>query len=337
MVQAAYDRAVTGWYSRRESSNWEPVLRFRPPVALLTFVSSPYVLLFLTMLFWSGNAVIGRGIVGNVPPVGLAFWRWTVALIILLPFGFSHLWVARHTLLKAWPVVIALSVLGVTVFNTLYYLALTSTTAINATVVGTTAPAVIPLVAWIAYREKFTSRQALGLGIAAIGVAVVILRGDLQAAMEMRFNDGDLIILLSVLVWAVYSILLRRLPPGLHPLALLTATFAVGLFFLVPLYLWELGSGATINMGPHSFLAIAYTGVFPSIVAFLCWNQAVAAVGSSTAGLFLYLMPVLTSLLAVTFLGEVIRPYHLIGAALVISGIHVASRRKRPAMEGFEP
>ncbi len=308
-------------------------MRFRPSAFLLSAAASPYVLLFLTMLFWSGNAVIGRGIVGTVPPVGLAFWRWTVALAVLLPFGFAPLWAARRSLLEAWPVVMALSVVGVTVFNTLYYLALTSTTAINATLVGSTAPAVIPLVAWIAYRERFSPRQALGLGIAALGVAVVVLRGDLQAAKELRVNDGDLLILLAVLVWAVYSILLRRLPAGLHPLALLTATFAIGLMFLIPLYLWELGTGAEIRMVPQSFLAIAYTGVFPSIVAFLCWNQAVAAVGSSTAGLFLYLMPVLTSLLSVTFLGEVIHPYHLIGAALVISGIHVATRWRRPATE----
>ena len=308
-------------------------MRFRPSASLLSAAASPYVLLFLTMLFWSGNAVIGRGIVGTVPPVGLGFWRWTVALAVLLPFGLGPLWAARHSLLKAWPVIMALSVLGVTVFNTLYYLALTSTTASNSTLVSSTAPAVIPLVAWIAYRERFSRRQALGLGIAAVGVAVVVLRGDIQAAKELRVNDGDLLILLSVLVWAVYSILLRRLPAGLHPLALLTATFAIGLMFLIPLYLWELSTGAEMRMAPQSFLAIAYTGVFPSILAFLCWNQAVAAVGSSTAGLFLYLMPVITSLLAVTFLGEVIYPYHLIGAALVISGIHVATRRRHPAMQ----
>ena len=307
-------------------------MRFRPSASLLSAATSPYVLLFLTMLFWSGNAVIGRGIVGTVPPVGLGFWRWTVALAVLLPFGFSHLWAARHSLLKAWPVIMALSVLGITVFNTLYYLALTSTTAINATLVSSTAPAVIPLVAWIAYRERFSRRQALGLVIAAVGVAVVVLRGDIQAAKELRVNDGDLLILLAVFVWAVYSILLRRLPAGLHPLALLTATFSIGLMFLLPLYLWELGTGAEIRMVPQSFLAIAYTGIFPSL-AFLFWNQAVAAVGSSTAGLFLYLMPVITSLLSVTFLGEVIHPYHLIGAVLVISGIHVATRWRRPAME----
>ena len=307
-------------------------MRFRPSASLLSAATSPYVLLFLTMLFWSGNAVIGRGIVGTVPPVGLGFWRWMVALAVLLPFGFNHLWAARHSLLKAWPVIMALSVLGITVFNTLYYLALTSTTAINATLVSSTAPAVIPLVAWIAYRERFSRRQALGLVIAAVGVAVVVLRGDIQAAKELRVNDGDLLILLAVFVWAVYSILLRRLPAGLHPLALLTATFSIGLMFLLPLYLWELGTGAEIRMVPQSFLAIAYTGIFPSL-AFLFWNQAVAAVGSSTAGLFLYLMPVITSLLSVTFLGEVIHPYHLIGAVLVISGIHVATRWRRPAME----
>ena len=307
-------------------------LSFRSSASLLSGASSPYVLLFLTMLFWSGNAVIGRGIVGTVPPVGLAFWRWTVALAVLLPFGFGPLWAARRSLLMAWPVVMALSVLGVTVFNTLYYLALNSTTAINATLVSSMTPAVIPLVAWIAYRERFSPRQALGLGIAALGVAVVVLRGDLQAAKELRVNDGDLLILLAVLVWAVYSILLRRLPAGLDPLALLTATFGIGLMFLVPLYFWELSTGAEMRMIPQSFLAIAYTGVFPSL-AFLFWNQAVAAVGSSTAGLFLYLMPVITSLLSVTFLGEIIHPYHLIGAALVIFGIHVATRAGGPALE----
>ena len=312
-------------------------MRFRPPARLLSAATSPYMLLFLTMLFWSGNAVIGRGIVGIVPPIGLGFWRWTVALVVLLPFGFGHLWAERHSLLKAWPTVTVLSVLAVTLFNTFYYLALTSTTAINTTLVSATAPAVIPLVAWIAYRDRFTPRQAMGLGVAAVGVVVVVLRGDLQVAMELGINQGDLLILLSVLVWAIYSILLRRLPAGLHPLALLTATFAVGLLFLVPLYLWELSTGAEMQLGPESFLAIAYVGVFPSILAYLFWNLAVAAVGPSTAGLFLYLMPVITSLLAVTFLGEVIRPYHLIGAALVISGIHVATRGGRPATERDGP
>ena len=315
------------------SSSPESVLRFRPTAFLTSAAASPTVLLFLTMLFWSGNTVVGRGIVGTMPPVGLAFWRWMVALAILLPFGFGHLWAARRDLLEAWPIVIALSVLGVTTFNTLYYMALNSTTAINATLVGTTLPAVIPVVAWIAYRERFSWRQALGLGIAGVGAAVVVLRGELRAAGELGGNDGDLLVLLSVLVWAVYSILLRRLPTGLHPLALLTATFAVGLLFLAPVYLWELGTGAVMRMVPQSFLAIAYMGVFPSILAILCWNQAVAAVGPSTAGLFIYLMPVITSLLAVTFLGEVIRPYHLIGAALVISGIHVATRGGRGAKE----
>jgi drug/metabolite transporter (DMT)-like permease len=311
-------------------------LRYHPTTFVRFVAASPYVLLFLTMLFWSGNAVVGRGIVGTMPPVGLAFWRWTVALAIVLPFGFGHLWAARRALLEAWPIVIALSVLGITVFNTLYYLALTLTTAINTTLVSTTAPAVIPVVAWIAYRERFSWRQALGLGIAGVGAAVVVLRGDLGAALELGVNDGDLVVLVSVVVWAVYSVLLRRLPAGLHPLALLTVTFAVGLLFLAPVYVWELGTSAVTRMVPQSVLTIAYIGVFPSILAFLCWNQAVKAVGPSRAGMFLYLLPVITAGLAVTFLGEVIHPYHLVGAALVVSGIHVTTRRSRPAKEPAE-
>ena len=286
----------------------------------------PYMLLVLTTLFWSGNVVIGRAVVGTVPPVALSFWRWTVALAVLLLVGSRFAWKDRRAVLDAWRVITGLALLGVTLFNSILYAALNWTTAINAALVGSMSPVVIPAVAWVAYRSRLTGREALGLAVSLAGVVIVITRGDAAAIREAGFNVGDLMILLSVFLWALYSVLLMRSPARLHPLALLTATVAIGWVFIVPIYAWELWAGHAMTVNLGSVLAIAYAGVFPSVLAYLFWNRAVAAVGPSRAGLFIYLVPVFSSVLAIVFLGEALRAHHVFGTALIFAGIQVATR-----------
>ena len=260
----------------------------------------PYLLLVLACLFWAGNVIAGRSMAETAPPITLAFCRWSLALLLVLPFGLPHLRAATRRLAPHWKLVLLLGLLGVTGFNTLLYAGLNFTTAINATVVGATTPA-------------------------------VILQGDIGRVGGLAFNRGDLLVLGSVVVWAAYSVLLMFLPAGVHPLALLPILFSVGWLGLLPFVAWEWSQGLRMPITAASAAAVAFTAVFPSILSFLFWIRAVARVGPTTAGFFMNLVPVFTALLAVLMLGEALRLYHLAGLALVFAGIHLATRKKKKA------
>jgi len=283
----------------------------------------------LACLFWAGNVIAGRSMAETAPPITLAFCRWSLALLLVLPFGLPHLRAATRRLAPHWKLVLLLGLLGVTGFNTLLYAGLNFTTAINATVVGATTPAVIPLIAWIALRTRITGGQVLGILFAAAGVLAVILQGDIGRVGGLAFNRGDLLVLGSVVVWAAYSVLLMFLPAGVHPLALLPILFSVGWLGLLPFVAWEWSQGLRMPITAASAAAVAFTAVFPSILSFLFWIRAVARVGPTTAGFFMNLVPVFTALLAVLMLGEALRLYHLAGLALVFAGIHLATRKTK--------
>ncbi|MCP5368207.1 MAG: DMT family transporter [Hyphomicrobiales bacterium] len=286
----------------------------------------PYLLLVLTVLFWAGNVIAGRFMADTAPPITLAFCRWSLALVLVLPFGLAHLRDTARRLAPHRRLVAVLGLLGVTGFNTFLYAGLNHTTAINATVVGTATPAVIPLIAWIVHRTPVRAGQAWGIGLVTLGVFAVILQGDPAAITHLRFNLGDLLVLCSVLVWATYSVLLVFLPPGINPLAFLSAVFAVGWVGLLPLVAWDWSQGHRLPVTAATLSAIGFTAVFPSILSFLFWMRAVARVGPTTAGFFMNLVPVFTALLAVALLGETLHLYHLAGLAFVFAGIRLATR-----------
>lgn len=293
--------------------------------------ASPYPLLVFASLFWAGDTVVGRGVVGAVPPVALSFWRWTVALAVILPFAWRHLWAGRAVLRQQWPLIAALAVLSVAASQTLFYSGLTATTAVNAALVIAAGPVLIPAVGWMVYRTRLSGRQAAGIAAAAAGVVVVIFRGDFGIARQLSFNPGDLLVLMAITSWAGYSVLLDRQPIGLPPAGFLAAIIAIGLVVIAPFYGWEIAGGARLALTVPSVSAILYIGVFPGVLAFLCWNRAVPRVGANTAGLFMYLTTVFSAGLAMVFLGEEVRPYHLVGVALIFGGIHLATRGVRPA------
>lgn len=287
---------------------------------------SPYVLMALPPLFWAGNAVVGRAVVGDLPPIALAFWRWCLALLILLPMGGPGLIGQRAVIRRHWRVLLALSVTSVTAYNTLLYLALQSTTAINATLVGSTIPIAILALSWVWLGSRTTLQQALGVAVSLVGVLAVIARGDVAALLALRLHAGDLWMLAATLSWAVYSVLLRRYPVPLSPFALLTLQVAVGLLVLAPLYGLELATGRTMAVTPAALAAIAYVGVFASVAAYYFWNFGVARLGPGIAGQYAYLIPVFTAILATLFLGEQFRWFHAAGLVLIFGGIWVATR-----------
>ena len=287
----------------------------------------PYLLLTLSALIWSGNFVISRAMNNTIPPAGFVFWRWLVAIVVLAP-------VALPRLRAQWPIVRSngkliciCGLFGVTLFNFLIYTAMHSTTAINAALVNSAIPVFILMFARILYGQTVTLRQHLGLALSLFGVATIILQGEPARIMTLTFNRGDLLVLLAAAVWALYSLAIRRYPQGLNPFLFLFATAVCGLVFLIPFYALEIASGQLMTLNRATVLSIGYVGVLASVVAFSAWTSGLRRVGAGLGGQFIHLMPAFSTMLAVIFLGERLRTFHVVGIALIFAGILCATWR----------
>jgi drug/metabolite transporter (DMT)-like permease len=285
----------------------------------------PYLLLAIAPLCWASNAVLARGVVDIIPPVSLAFWRWTIASLFLLPFAHRHAKRDWPLFTRNWKILFFLSLVGITGFNTLLYIAVHTTTAINAALIQTTMPAAIIVITWIGFKEKVTRLQSLGVGLCMLGGCLVVLRGRFSTFFELSFVQGDLLMLVAVLLYALYSVFLRRRPP-MHQLSFLLYTFAMGAVGLLPFYIWELSCRGAFRLSAGTVLSISYLALFPSIVAFFCWNRGVELIGANRAGLFINLIPVFASLMAIIWLGESLRAFHIVGMLLIFIGMILFNR-----------
>jgi len=286
----------------------------------------PYLLLTMAVFFWAGNFILGRAFHNEIPPVALAFWRWVgAALLVTLP-ALPHLRRDRRALLQSWPAILLLSTLGVTAFNTLAYSGLQYTEAINAFLLQSLMPGLFVLLSFLIFREKVTRLQCVGILVSLCGAVTIIARGDVDILLSLSVNRGDLLVFTAIACYAGYTVMLRK-RPHVHPLAFIATTFWLGSLILVPIYLWETLTVATLELKPTTMLVIGYVIVFPSIVSYLCYNRGVELVGANRAGLFIHLMPVFGSSMAVLFLGEVFCWYHGLGILLIGAGIYLATRR----------
>jgi drug/metabolite transporter (DMT)-like permease len=295
---------------------------------------SPYLLVTLAPLFWSGNFVLGRALGDTIPPIALSFWRWALALLIVLPFTLPSVLAQAGLIRRHLVVLVLLGFLGVANFNTFVYLGLQSTTATNAVLLQSTTPVLIVGLSFVLLGERISSRQAAGILVSLAGVGAIVLEGDAARLADLSLNRGDLWVLAAVLTWALYSVCLRWRPVQIEPLVLLTTTIAAGVVLLLPLYLWDLSRGGGFAVNATSLGAITYVALFPSVLAYVFWNRAVAELGANRTGQFLHLMPVFGTLLAMVLLGERMRGYHLVGIALIGAGIWLAAVRGRRALGG---
>jgi drug/metabolite transporter (DMT)-like permease len=285
----------------------------------------PYLLTAVAPLCWGGNIVLGRGMADIIPPVSFAFWRWMIAFLILLPFTWRTARQDWSRVVKSWKIMCVLSILGVSFFNTMLYTAVHTTTAINGAMIQTAMPAVIILATLVMFREKVSALQIMGVAICILGAFIVILRGRWDTLLGMSFASGDILMMGAVILYALYSALLRR-RPAVHPLSFLLYTFGLGILFLLPLYIWELAGSATMNLNHRVILSILYVAVFPSIVAYFCWNRGVEVLGANRTGLFINLIPVFASVLAILFLGESLQAFHFFGMSLIFGGMILFNR-----------
>ena len=283
-----------------------------------------YLLLTLTTLFWAGNFVLGRAMHNVLPPVTMAELRWSVALLIILPFLMPKLKAHWRKIVKHWRVLIPLGVLSVGSFNTFIYLGLTTTGATNATLLQSAIPIIILVFSGFFLKEAVSFRQWIGVVCSLLGVLTLISLGQPGQLLNLDINQGDLWILAAVFCWASYSICLRWRPAELDGFTFFGVTVIVGVVALLPFSLLELQSAAPIIWKPEAFGSILYMAVFPSILAHLFWNRGVAELGAAKAGLFIHLMPLFGMLLSTIFLGEGIHAYHLTGMVLIFIGIYLA-------------
>jgi drug/metabolite transporter (DMT)-like permease len=284
----------------------------------------PYALLALATLFWSGNFVLGRAVSDHIPPIGMAFWRWTGALALLGPLTYPRLKEDWPRIRDSWSTTLPLGILGVGTFNTLVYVGLHQTTATNAVLLNSACPAFILAIAFATRQQAATPRQCVGIAVSLLGVVTIVGRGAPTSLLSLAFNRGDLWVLAAVICWAFYTILLRKRPDGVHPLSFLCALVAVGVGCLTPLYAWEISAGRHVAADAVTLASLFYLALLPSVAAYIFWNQAVDELGANRAGAFLHLMPAFGSLLAVVLLGEVFRAFHAAGIALILSGVALA-------------
>lgn len=285
--------------------------------------------LVVCTLAWAGNALVARASAGLLPPVGLSFWRWVTAMCLLLPFTARGLWRYRDVLLTHWKQIAVLAAASITSYNTLLYVAAQSTTAINITLVNTGLPVSAFIWTLILLHQLPTRATLLGTLLSFIGLLVILTTGDPSRLLALQFNPGDLIMVIAVLTWGLYSVLLRRWPMPLPGLIQLAAMLICGVPLLFPFYLWEYSQLGAMPFSWHAAGAIAYTAVMASLVAYLAWNNGVKVLGPATASLFSYLMPVFAALLGVILLGESLHWYHLVGGALTFAGLVLATREGR--------
>lgn len=290
--------------------------------------NQPYFLLFLVALFWSGNAIIGRAAIERgMPPIGLSFWRWFLAFLIVLPFAWRHLRVEWRSMLGAWPVMLGLGTLGGASFNLCMYIGLQTTQAINAGLLQAFIPVTILMLAIPILGERTNVRQVSGMAVAFAGVLAIIFQGDLGRMLGLSFARGDVWIVVGVVLNAFYSIVLKW-KPAVHPLSLLAGIFGVSSVALLPPYLIESLSGRPVPLTGVSIAAILYVALFPAVAAYFCYNRGIELLGPSRAGVAIYLVPMMVSLLAVGLLGEPFHLYHALGMALILGGLAFAEARR---------
>ncbi len=289
---------------------------------------SPYLLLTLAVLFWSGNFILGRAVRADVPPIGLAFWRWTVATLLLLGPALPRLRRDWRAIQRNRPIILLLAALGVAIFNTLVYAGLQHTIALNAFLMQTMMPVMIVAMSLILFRDRVVVLQGAGIVFALSGAVVIIIKGDFQTLRALSFNPGDLLIFVAVVAYAGYSVMLRKRPP-MHPLSFVWITFALGACMLLPFYLWETLARRAVRWDGLTGAAVLYVAIFPSIISFLCFNRGVELIGANRAGLFLYLMPLFGGVMALFFLGEQLQWFHGAGMALIVTGIFLAVRGRK--------
>ena len=284
-----------------------------------------YIFAILATAFWSGNFVVARGLNESISPITLAFFRWLVAIIIFLPFAIKPLLSQLHIIKANILYLSAVSILGVSLFNTFIYFAAVTTSAINLSLISITFPIFILIFSRIFFKELITINKSIGIVFVAFGIVLLISKGDISVIMSISFTKGDIWMFAAAIVFAIYSILLRYRPKKLNILSFQLSTFILGLVFLIPFFIWEYSNTPVIDFNMEIITSILYVGIFSSLLAFILWNKAIDKIGSIKAGVIYYTLPIFSGFLAYVFLNEHIGIIHVYSVLFIAIGIFIAN------------
>jgi len=291
-----------------------------------------YLMLVCATLFWAGNFMVGKfAFFTNIPPMSLVFYRWSLVWIILLPFTFSEIIRSKEVILNNLPLLIFLALTSVGLFNSFTYLSLVHTQVINASLFNTAIPAIIILLCFIFKIEKTNKYQIIGLIISILGILTIITKLNLEIIFSLNFNKGDLIMIGGVISWGLYSSFLKIKKFTLPLLTLVHILCSFGLIFIFPQFIYEFSQGQKIDLNLDIFYILVFLALFPSIGSYYCWAGAVSIIGANRAGIFLSLIPLFSTIMAIYFYNEQFKFFHLIGAILIILGLILSNKEIKNA------
>ena len=291
-----------------------------------------YIMLVCATLFWAGNFIVGKfAFLTNIPPMSLVFHRWSLVWLILLPFTFKEIIKSREIIIKNLPLLLFLALTSVGLFNSFTYLSLVHTQVINASLFNTAIPAIIILLCFLFKIEKTNKYQILGLIISVLGILSIITRLNLEVILSLNFNKGDLIMIGGVITWGLYSSFLKRKTFTLPLLTLVHVLCSLGLIFIFPQFIFEFSQGQKIDFDINLFYILIFLALFPSIGSYYCWAGAVSIIGANRAGIFLSLIPLFSTIMAIFFYNEQFQFFHLIGSILIILGLFLSNKEIKNA------
>ena len=295
-------------------------------------INIAYLFLFLSVLFWAGNFIVGKyASYYQIPPFSLNFYRWFFAWLILLPFTFKEIISKKNYILENYKFYILLGITSVTIFNSIVYYSLNFTQVISGVLMISTIPVMIMFISSILKIERTNIFQILGVICSFVGVILIITKANFDLLVNLDFNKGDLTMVVAMLSWATYSALLKKRKHELSQLSLLEVIITFGLIFLIPIYIIEYSLGFEITLNKPFILVLIYVVLFPGLAAFICWIKGISLIGPNRSGVFLHLMPILSALMAMIIFKEKFMLYHLLGAFFILSGIILSNRKSTNA------
>ena len=286
-----------------------------------------YIFLILATLFWSGNFIVGKAAsLFDIPPFTLNFYRWVFAWLILAPFTLKEIYRTRIHILNNLKYILVLGITSITLFNSIVYYSLQFTQVISGVLMISTIPVMIIFFSSLLKIEKTNFYQIMGVIFSMLGVVVIVTQLNEVKIRELSFNKGDLSIIVAMLSWALYSALLKKKKLELSQLSLLQVIISSGLIFLFPIYIVEMNQGRIVTLDLPFILTLIYVVLFPGLASFICWIKGIGLIGANRSGIFLHLMPIFSTIMAILIFNEKFMIFHLVGAILIIGGIILSSR-----------
>jgi len=296
---------------------------------LISKDKTAYIFLIFATLFWSGNFIVGKAAsLYEIPPFTLNFYRWTFAWLILAPFTLKEIFQKIEYILENLKLILILGITSITIFNSIVYYSLNFTQVINGVLMISTIPVMIIFFSWIFKIEKTNFYQILGVIFSLFGVVIIVTKADLDKLLNLNFNKGDLWMVVAMLSWAMYSALLRKKKFELSQISLLQTIISAGLVLLLPAYLIEMSLGYRLNIHLPFILTLSYVVLFPGLASFFFWIKGISIIGSNRSGIFLHLMPIFSTIMAILIFKEKFMVFHFIGAVLIITGVVLSSKRR---------